>query len=57
MTQKEANKIFSSELGQQLSEIYVTHDDRVFIRYEEARDYSIENDLNIFKIQKWYNES
>lgn len=36
MTQQDANKIFETELGQQLPSIYSTSDDRVFIRYEEA---------------------
>lgn len=36
MTQEKANKIFETELGQQLNVIYVTSDDKSFIRYEEA---------------------
>jgi hypothetical protein len=36
MTQEKANKIFATELGQQLNVIYVTSDDQSFIRYEEA---------------------
>lgn len=36
MTQELANKIFQSELGQQCIEIFVTSDDQVFIRHEEA---------------------
>ena len=36
MTQEKANRIFASDLGRQLSVIYVTSDDRVFIRREEA---------------------
>jgi len=36
MTQEKANKIFETELGQQLSVIYVTSDDQAFIRREEA---------------------
>ena len=36
MTQEEANKIFATELGQQLDVIYVTSDDQAFIRYEDA---------------------
>jgi len=34
MTQEKANKIFATELGQQLDVIYVTSDDQAFIRYE-----------------------
>lgn len=36
MTQEKANKIFATELGQQLDVIYVTSDDQSFISYEEA---------------------
>ena len=36
MTQEIANEIFSTELGQQLDVIFVTSDDYIFIRYEEA---------------------
>jgi hypothetical protein len=36
MTQEKANQIFSTSLGQQLDVIYVTSDDRAFIRYSEA---------------------
>jgi len=36
MTQEKANKIFATGLGQQLDVIYVTFDDKPFIRYEEV---------------------
>jgi hypothetical protein len=36
MTQEKANKIFDTELGQQLLSIYVTSDDKPHIRYKEA---------------------
>lgn len=36
MTQEKANKIFETPLGQQINVIYVTSDDKAFIRYEEA---------------------
>lgn len=36
MTQEKANQIFKSDLGQQLDVIYVTSDDKPFVRYEEA---------------------
>lgn len=36
MTQELANRIFQSELGQQVLEIFVTSDDQVFIRHQEA---------------------
>ena len=36
MTQEKANEIFNTDLGRQLNEIYVTSDDRAFVRNEEA---------------------
>lgn len=36
MTQELANKIFNTDLGQQLDSIFSTSDDRVFIRFKEA---------------------
>ena len=36
MTQEKANKIFDTDLGQQLLSFYTTSDDQVFIRYNEA---------------------
>ena len=36
MTQEKANKIFETELGQQLLSFYATSDDQVFIRHNEA---------------------
>ena len=60
MTQEVVNKFFETELGQQLDVIYVTSDDQVFIRYEEAALHT--NDLlnaepeNFVdtEITKWY---
>ena len=43
MTQEKANKIFDTDLGQQLLSIYCTSDDRVFIRYKEAQAHT--NDM------------
>lgn len=43
MTQEEIDRIFESDLGRQLNVVYVTSDDRVFIRYEEAALHT--NDL------------
>jgi len=62
MTQEKANKIFGSSLGQQLTVIYVTSDDKPFIRYEEAQLHT--NDMlngdpeNVVNttIEKWYPE-
>ena len=63
MTQEKASKIFESELGQQLDVIYVTSDDRVFVRYEEALKHSngeldpaFPNPLSDKKIEEWYPE-
>ncbi len=36
MTQERADKMFNTPLGSQLTEIFVTSDDRAFIRWEEA---------------------
>lgn len=36
MNQNRANMMFSTDLGQQLSVIFSTSDDQVFIRHEEA---------------------
>ena len=36
MTQEKANKIFETELGQQLLSFYATSDDQVFIRHNES---------------------
>jgi hypothetical protein len=60
MTQEKANKIFATELGQQLNVIYVTSDDQPFIRYEEAVLHTQKNKLlNIdvdTSITEWYPE-
>ena len=40
MTQERANKIFETELGQQIDVIYVTSDGQPFIRMEEAVKHS-----------------
>jgi hypothetical protein len=36
MTQEQANRIFQTDLGQQCNEIFVTSDEEVFIRHQEA---------------------
>ncbi len=62
MTQEKANKIFATELGQQLNVIYVTSDDQPFIRYEEAQFHTNEmlnGDFENFvdtTITEWYPE-
>ena len=62
MTREKANKIFDSSLGQQLDEIFVTSDDRVFIRHEESLKHTKgELDSNTFPlidqtITTWYPE-
>lgn len=40
MTQEQANKIFDTDLGQQLDVIYVTSDNQPFIRLEEAQKHT-----------------
>ena len=63
MTQEKANKIFEAELGQQLNVIYVTSDDKAFVRYGEALKHSngeldpaFPNPLADKKIGEWYPE-
>jgi hypothetical protein len=36
MTQDKANKIFETQIGEQLEMIYVTSDDKAFVRHGEA---------------------
>lgn len=59
MTQEKANKIFETELGLQLNEIFVTSDDRTFIRREEAENYCHDileegDDVKKYSITVWY---
>lgn len=63
MTQERANEIFATELGQQLSVIYVTFDDKPFIRYEEALAHTKrllnaipEEFVDTTSITEWYPE-
>ena len=61
MTQEQANKIFETELGQQLDVIYVTSDDEAFIRREEAVWYCHDileegDDVTKHNITEWYRE-
>ena len=39
MTQEKINRVFETPLGEQLTSVFVTSDDRVFIRWSEANDY------------------
>jgi hypothetical protein len=60
MTQEKANKMFETELGQQLNVIYTTSDDKPFIRYEEAQQHveemKISNPDFDDSIADWYPE-
>ena len=61
MTQEEANKIFSTSLGQQLDVLYVTSDDKPHIRYKEAMahvNYMIDKEGFDFDeaITEWFPE-
>ena len=49
MTQEKADEIFSTSIGRQLDAIYVTSDDLVFIRYEEA----VDNAAPDGKVSEW----
>ncbi len=60
MTQAEADQIFNTPLGSQLSEIFVTSDNRSFIRWGEAdkhRKGQLDRNtlpLHDQKITEWY---
>lgn len=54
MTQDQVNKIFETELGQQLSVIYVTSNDMPFIRIEEANRHAKDNNLEDLTITTFY---
>lgn len=56
MTQELINRYFQSPLGQQCNSLFSTPDDRVFIRYEEAKQHCIDNSLNRMKILEWFEE-
>jgi hypothetical protein len=61
MTQEKANRIFETDLGRQLSVIYVTPDDMPFIRREEAVNYCHDilehgDDITKYEITEWYPE-
>jgi hypothetical protein len=62
MTQEKANEIFNTDLGRQLNEIYVTSDDRAFVRNEEAEKHAngeLDPDTNPLvdkTITDWYPE-
>lgn len=60
MDQKKADKIFSTGMGVQLSELFSTSDGRCFIRWEEAnlhRQGKLDPDtqpLEDQEIKEWY---
>ena len=63
MTQEIANEIFKTNIGIQLDVIYVTSDDKVFIRTNEALLHTndmLNGDPENFvdtTITEWYNEN
>jgi hypothetical protein len=63
MNQEKANEIFKTEIGIQLEVIYVTSDDKVFIRRNEALLHTndmLNGDPENFidtTITEWYNEN
>ena len=63
MTQEIANEIFKTKIGIQLDVIYVTSDDKVFIRRKEAFLHTndmLNGDPENFvdtTITEWYNEN
>ena len=62
MEQHRMNDHFNTELGQQLSVLYTTSDDRVFIRYTEAHLHRLGSlDANTVPLKdqtitEWYPE-
>ena len=62
MTQAIINSYFNTQLGQQLSELYTTSDDRIFIRHEEAEQHALgqlypdTEPLDNKTITEWYPE-
>lgn len=56
MTQHEANKIFQSDLGRQLTSFFSTSDDCVFVRYKEALDHAYNDKLPDKEIIEWFEE-
>jgi len=54
MNKKQADNIFQTELGKQLNVIYVTSDDRVFIRRSEAYNHIKEYSLVDKTIEEWF---
>jgi hypothetical protein len=57
MTQERINKLFETDLGQQLNELYVTFDDQVFIRYRDAESYLNEHGyVAEGNIELWYSK-
>lgn len=57
MTQEKANKIFETDLGQQLLEIFSTSDDKVFIRRSEAIQHIKDSSLKDEEILMWFPEN
>ncbi len=60
LTQEEIDKMFMTSLGEQLDMLYSTSDNRVFIRYEEAKAHSEgkldlnTNPLDDKTIKEWF---
>jgi hypothetical protein len=54
MTQEQVNKIFKTNLGSRIDMIYVTSDDKPFIRYDEALEHTLS--LEDSNITFWYPE-
>ena len=56
LTQEYINKVFQTNLGQQLDCLFSTPDDNVFIRKEEAIQHCNDNSLNEEEIIQWFEE-
>jgi hypothetical protein len=57
MTQERINKVFETDLGQQCNELFVTFDDQIYIRYDDAVEYLTHFSYKIEdNIETWYRE-
>jgi hypothetical protein len=56
MTQEKINEFFDTDLGQQCHSLFVTSDDAVFIRYDEAMAHVLIKGLGEKAPIEWFPE-
>lgn len=56
MTQEKINEFFDTDLGQQCLSLFVTSDDAVFIRYDEAVAHILVKGLADTQPSEWFPE-